>query len=47
MTLEYDGNHMNVCDILELQDGKIKRSTGYFGEPFEAPEWRAQWVERM
>jgi limonene-1,2-epoxide hydrolase len=47
MTLEYDGNRMNVCDIVELQDGKIKLSRGYFGEPFEAPEWRAQWVERM
>jgi hypothetical protein len=20
---------------------------GYFAEPSEAPEWRAQWVERM
>jgi hypothetical protein len=21
--------------------------TRYYAEPFEAPEWRAQWVERM
>ena len=26
--------------------GKMKRAREYFGEPFEAPEWRAQWVER-
>ena len=26
--------------------GKIKSATGYFAEPFEAPEWLAQWVER-
>ena len=37
MTLDYD----------ELQDGKIKRARGCFGEPFEAPKWRVQWVERM
>jgi hypothetical protein len=47
MTLEYEGNRMNVCEIVELQDGKMKRNRGYFAEPFEAPEWRAQWVERM
>jgi hypothetical protein len=23
------------------------RDRWYFAEPFEAPEWRAQWVERM
>ena len=33
--LEYDGNRMNVCDIVELQDGKIKRSRAYFAEPFD------------
>jgi ketosteroid isomerase-like protein len=48
MILEYDdGNRMNVCDIVELQDGKIKRARAYFAEPFEAPEWRARWVERL
>jgi ketosteroid isomerase-like protein len=47
MTLDYDGNRMNVCDIVEFEDGKIKRATGYFGECFEAAEWRAQWVETM
>ena len=33
--------------IYELKDGKIWRDTRYFAEPFEAPEWRAQWVEQM
>ena len=31
--------------IVELHDGKITRETRYYPEPFEAPEWRAQWVE--
>jgi len=47
MVLDYEGNRMNVCEIIELQDGKFKRDRGYFAEPFEAPEWRAQWVERI
>jgi hypothetical protein len=33
--------------IIELRDGKIFRETCYYAEPFEAPEWRAQWVEQM
>ena len=28
-------------------DGKVARETHYFAEPFDAPGWRAQWVERM
>jgi limonene-1,2-epoxide hydrolase len=44
--LEYESNRVYVCEIFEVQDGKIKRAREYFGEPFEAPEWRAQWVER-
>jgi ketosteroid isomerase-like protein len=45
---EYDGNRVRSCFIVELQDGRIKKSVrAYFGEPFEPPEWRAQWVERM
>jgi ketosteroid isomerase-like protein len=47
MTLEYDGHRMNVCEVVEFEDGKFKRATGYFAEPFQAPEWRAQWVEKM
>jgi ketosteroid isomerase-like protein len=47
MTLEYGGNRVYACEVIDFQDGKIKRARAYFGEPFEAPEWRAQWVERM
>jgi ketosteroid isomerase-like protein len=47
ITFKYDGNRTNVCSIVDFEDGKIKRSRAYFAEPFEAPEWRAQWVERM
>jgi ketosteroid isomerase-like protein len=47
MSLDYEGNRMDVCEIVDFESGKIKRTRWYFAEPFEAPEWRAQWVERM
>ena len=31
--------------IMEPRDGKMWQDRWYFAEPFEAPEWRAQWVE--
>jgi hypothetical protein len=33
--------------VLELRDGKVVKETDYYAQPFEAPEWRARWVERM
>ena len=32
--------------IFELADGKIRRETAYWSDPFEAPEWRAKWVTK-
>jgi hypothetical protein len=42
--IRYDGGapHHGV-DLIEIDDDKIARETIYVGEPFEAPEWRAQW----
>jgi hypothetical protein len=46
--IDYGGGQVfNGAAILELKDGKIWRDTRYFAEPFEAPEWRSRWVERM
>jgi hypothetical protein len=42
-----DGRVFDVVIISELREGKMWRDRWYFAEPFEAPEWRAQWVERM
>jgi hypothetical protein len=33
--------------IIELRDGKMFWDTRYYAEPFEAREWRTEWVERM
>jgi ketosteroid isomerase-like protein len=42
-----DGSRYLGVSILELQDGKVVKETDYFAQPFQAPQWRAQWVERM
>jgi hypothetical protein len=46
--IDYGGGQVfDVVLISELRDGKMWRDRWYFAEPFEALEWRAQWVERM
>ena len=46
--LEYaDGSVYQGVSIMEFRDGKLVKETDYFAQPFEAPQWRAQWVERM
>jgi len=32
--------------IFMLRDGKIAREIAYWSEPFPAPAWRSQWVEK-
>ena len=45
---DYGGEReLDVVMICELRDGKMWRDRWYFAEAFEAPEWRAQWVESM
>ena len=45
---DYGGGQVfTIVAIIELREGKMWRDTRYYGEPFEASEWRAQWVERM
>jgi hypothetical protein len=44
--ITYDGTKsMHTVNIMELRDGKVARETIYFGDPWEPPAWRAQWVE--
>lgn len=42
-----DGSTWFVVALIQLRGGKVWRETWYFGEPFEAPAWRAAWIERM
>ena len=45
--LTYDGRPSYTVSIMEFRDDKVARETQYFADPFVAPAWRAQWVERM
>ena len=47
ITLDYGQGPVHGVSIFEMRDDKVARETDYFADPFEAPEWRAQWVERM
>jgi 3-hydroxymyristoyl/3-hydroxydecanoyl-(acyl carrier protein) dehydratase len=42
-----DGSRYLGVSVIELHDGKVVRETDYFAQPFQAPQWRAQWVQRM
>jgi ketosteroid isomerase-like protein len=47
VTLTCDGRTERAVSFFELRDGKIVRETDYWPEPYDAPTWRAQWVEQM
>jgi hypothetical protein len=42
-----DGSRYLGVSVIELHDGKVARETNYFAQPFQTPQWRAQWVQRM
>lgn len=47
-TIDYgDGVPVSYVGVGELRDGKISKMTEYFANPFEAPAWRAPFVEKM
>jgi hypothetical protein len=47
-TIDYgDGVPVSYVGIGELRDGKVAKMTEYFANPFEAPAWRADFVDRM
>ena len=47
-TIDYgDGIPVSYVGIGEVRDGKVARMTEYFANPFEAPAWRADFVEKM
>jgi hypothetical protein len=42
---DYGGRIYHAAMIIEFREGKIIRETRYYADPFEAPAWRAKWVE--
>jgi hypothetical protein len=46
-TIVDQGRPAYTVSIMEFRDGKVVHETQYFAEPFEAPQWRSQWVQRI
>jgi len=40
-----NGETWHAVSLIEVRDGKISKITDYFAAPFEAPAWRAPYVE--
>ena len=47
LVLTYDDKVTYTVSIMEFRGDKVARETQYFADPFPAPAWRAQLVERM
>jgi hypothetical protein len=44
LSISYDGGPWNYgCSIMEFRGDKVAQETIYFGQGWEAPEWRAPW----
>jgi ketosteroid isomerase-like protein len=47
LIITYDGKPSCTLSIMEFAGDKVSRETQYFADPFPAPAFRAQWIERM
>ena len=46
-SITYQGRAAYTVSIMEFRDGKVVHETQYFSDPFEAPAWRSQWVQKI
>lgn len=46
-TITYQGQPAFTVSIMEFRGDKVVHETQYFSDPFAAPAWRKQWVQRM
>jgi SnoaL-like domain len=42
-----NGETWQIIQIVELRQGKVAKTTTWFAAPFDAPDWRAPFVERF
>jgi ketosteroid isomerase-like protein len=47
LILTYDGKPSHTVSSMEFTGNKAARETQYFADPFPAPAFRTQWVERI
>jgi hypothetical protein len=43
----YQGRSAYTVSIMEFRNGRVVHETQYFADPFQAPAWRSQWVQRI
>src|SRR5579862_8300046 len=46
-TITYQSRLAYTVSIMEFGNGKVVHETQYFADPFDAPAWRSQWVQRI
>lgn len=46
LVITYRGRPVSVVSIMVFREGKVAHQTYYFGDLFEPPKWRSQWVEK-
>lgn len=46
-TITYRDQTTYTVSIMEFRQNKVVHETQYFGDSFDAPAWRSQWVQRM
>src|SRR5215472_6590122 len=46
-TITYQWRLAYTVSIMEFRNSKVVHETQYFGDPFEAPAWRRQWVQQI
>ena len=46
MDFDYDGDRFHVIVIHQWHNGLVASETSYYAAPFQAPAWRAKWVEQ-
>lgn len=46
-TIAYQTRSAFTVSIMEFSNGKVVHETQYFADPFEAPAWRSQWVQKI
>jgi ketosteroid isomerase-like protein len=45
--INYESRQAYTVSIMEFRNGKVAHETQYFADPFEAPAWRSQWVQKI
>lgn len=45
--ITYQGRPAYTVSLMEFNGDKVVHETQYFADPFEAPAWRSQWVQKM